>query len=138
MRGDKPGISDGKGNYTKGAPDCWLNAGNIMHSSSKGGTFCPHGRRNGTSYVLSGNVIPLWPLIRNILLDNQVDGGKYIQIVRCANPVTGERIVGLDVRYRQVRGEREGRWERSVLWRRRLFLVLRCRSCFSELVTICG
>jgi len=80
-----------------------------MHSKSKGGTFCPHGRRKGTSYVLSGNIIPLWPLIKSILLDNQVDGGKYIQIVRCENPANGQRIVGLDVRYRQVRGEREGR-----------------------------
>ena len=78
-----------------------------MHSKSQGGKVCPNGRRQGTSYVLSGNIIPLWPLIRGILLDDQVDGGKYIQIVRCQNPATGERIVGLDVRYRQVRRERE-------------------------------
>lgn len=138
VRGDRPGISDGKDNVTKGANDCWLNKGNIMHSASKGGTFCPHGQRQGLGYVLSGNIIPLWPLIKGTLLDNLVDGGKFIQIVRCKNPVTGERIVGLDVRYRQVRIECLKWRDGGICGLMMISFFAACRDNFEPILPFCS
>lgn len=90
--------TDGNGRRYEvvGDMQCWCNPNNANHRKSRGGKFCPMGRRESTSYVLAGAVVPIWPAIQHVVIDQR---NKYIQVVRCVTQ--GERLVGLDIKQGQ-------------------------------------
>jgi hypothetical protein len=55
----------------------------------------PHHHSISIAYILSGAVIPIWPIIQH-----ELDNSKYIQIVRCivGKGAELERVVGLEIK----------------------------------------
>eukprot|EP00624_Nannochloropsis_granulata_P007646 evm.model.NODE_887_length_8772_cov_55.767899.3 len=88
--------ADGRQYEVVGDVMCWCNPNNANYSRSRGGSFCPVGRRKSTSYILSGAVVPIWPAIQGVVIDQR---NKYIQVVRCVTQE--ERLVGLDIKQGQ-------------------------------------
>lgn len=54
-----------------------------------------HHHSTSIAYILSGAVIPIWPIIQH-----ELDNSKYIQIVRCivGKGAEQERVVGLEIK----------------------------------------
>jgi len=76
------------GRQLKGATDCYLNPNHMKHSN-----FCPIGRRFGRSFLLVGNLVKIWPAVR----DSVVNDTKHkLNIVR-AKLDDGTTFVGVEV-----------------------------------------
>lgn len=42
--------------------------------------FCPIGRCMGDSFLLSGAVIPVWPLLQDVINGHKSESAKFIQV----------------------------------------------------------
>jgi hypothetical protein len=49
-------------------------------TTSHNPTFCPIGRRTGETFLLSGAVIPVWPLLQDVIHGDKGEGSKFIQV----------------------------------------------------------